>query len=374
MSGSGGHIRQRPNGLWEGIYVGADHRHHSLYAKTRGEVQTKLRAALTSADEGIKPASGRTTVGNWLEVWLRTSVEQRNRPRTAASYRETVERYIIPAVGRIPLVKLAPEDVSRMTADLERRGKLSPTTIYYTYAVLRIALNRAVKTGRVARNVATLVDPPRKARPRLEPLSADQVRTFLASVGADRSGPLYTCAVALGMRQGELLGLRWSDVDLDGGTLTVRHSLEVGMRVLAEPKTDRAKRTLTLSPSVIATLRAHRTRQLEERIAAGPRWHDRDFVFATPTGEPLDTRNVTKAFQRALAKAELPRQRFHDLRHACATLLLEDGEELAVISRILGHSNLSTTADVYAHLTPAMLQRSADRMDGILRQRVAGEG
>lgn len=189
----------------------------------------------------------------------------------------------------------------------------------------------------------------------------------------DRFAPLYTTAVALGLRQGELLGLRWSDVDLDAGTLTIRRSLRVGDRDLAEPKTERAKRTLTLGASVVSVLRAHRTRQLEERLAAGSRWHEGEFVFATRTGEAIDSRNVTKAFQRALRDAGLPRQRFHDLRHACATLLLEDGEELAVISRILGHSNLSTTADVYAHLTPAMLQRSADRMDGILRKRAAGE-
>lgn len=200
-------------------------------------------------------------------------------------------------------------------------------------------------------------------------MGADQVRTFLESVTDDRLGPLYTTAVALGMRQGELLALRWSDVDFDAGTINVRHTLRRGVRTLGEPTTDRARRTLRMGDTVVATLRAHRTRQLEERIAAGRAWRDGDFVFAAKHGEPMDTSTVTRAFQAALARVGLPREPFHHLRHACATLMLEDGEELIVVSRALGHSTISTTADIYAHVTPATLQRSAERMDGILRRK-----
>lgn len=157
-------------------------------------------------------------------------------------------------------------------------------------------------------------------------------------------------------------------------TLSVRHTLRLGTRTLAAPKTERARRTLRVGPDVATVLREHRIRQLEERLAAGSRWHDGDFVFATSIGTPLDSRNVTHALQSALARAGLPRQRFHDLRHAYATLMLEDGEELAVISRSLGHANISTTADVYAHLTPAMLERSAARMDAILGRRSESTG
>ena len=179
--------------------------------------------------------------------------------------------------------------------------------------------------------------------------------------------PGPTTAVALGMRQGELLALRWSDVDFEAGTISVRHTLQRGVRTLGQPKTERAKRTLRMGDTVVATLRAHRTRQVEERLAAGRTWRDLDFVFASKVGEPLDTSTVTRAFQAALRRAGLPRQPFHHLRHAYATLMLEDGEELVVVSRTLGHSTISTTADVYAHVTPATLQRSAERMDGILR-------
>src|SRR5215210_7519584 len=256
-----------------------------------------------------------------------------------------------------------------MLATLTARGDLSPTTVRYVLVVLRAALGRALKSGRVVRNVASLVDAPARATSDIRPLSAEQMRAFLASVAGDRLEALYITAAALGLRQGELLALRWQDVDLEAGTLTVRHTLRQGTQDLGEPKTDRSLRTLRLGREVAGALRAHRTRQLQERLAAGHRWRDGGYVFASTVGTPLDGTNVTHRFRAALAAAGLPRQRFHDLRHACATLLLENGEELGVVSRILGHSQIGTTANVYAHLTPAMLERSAARMDAILGPR-----
>ncbi len=340
-----------------------------MYAPTKREAQERLRHALLEADHGIRPIAGRTTVAQYLEEWLETSVATRCRPRTLESYRDTVRRYIVPAIGRRPLAKLEPADVGRMIADLTARGTLSPTTVRYAYAVLRIALGRALKTGRVLRNVATLVDPPAKARREIRPLTAAQARAFLAETSGARMGALYGLAIATGMRQGELLALRWRDVDLERGWLSVRHTLRRSTRELAEPKTDRGRRTLRLGPASLALLRAHRVRQAEERLRAGRSWIDGDFVFTSRSGRPLDSVNVTHDFQAALERAGLPHQRFHDLRHACATLLIEDGEELGVVSRILGHADLATTADVYAHLTPAMLERSAARMDAILGDR-----
>jgi integrase len=237
----------------------------------------------------------------------------------------------------------------------------------YAYAILRIALGRALKSGHVLRNVCTLVDPPEKVRLELRPLTAEQARTFLAATTDDWLEPAYVVAVSTGLRQGELLALRWQDVDLDAGTLTVAHTLAIGSRVLAEPKTERARRKLTLGSEPLASLREQRRRQLEERLVAGSRWHDQGFVFTTTTGTPYDAANVRRAFAVALRRAGLPPQRWHDLRHATATLLLEAGEELGVVSKMLGHSNLSTTADTYAHWTPAMSERVAARMDSILR-------
>jgi len=365
-------VRKHPvKNLWEARYVAADGRKRSIYAKTRHEAQERLRSALVAADHMIVPVAGPISVGAWLDEWLATAVRARCRETTVSNYGAVVRLYIKPAIGRVQLAKLTPEHVQRMLADLTARGNLSPTTVRYSYAVLRIALGRAFKSGRVHRNVCTLVDAPAKARPQLAPLSAEDARAFLAATSDDRFGPLYALAIATGLRQGELLALRWADVDLDAATLAVNHTLTRGSRVLAEPKTERARRTLRLGSEAVLALREQRRRQLEERLAAGRRWHDGGFIFTTPAGDPLDGSNVLHDFQAAIRRAALPHQRFHDLRHATATLLIEAGEELGVVSKILGHSNIGTTADVYAHPTPAMSQRVADRLDGILRSPAA---
>jgi integrase len=368
---TGGMIRQHPaRGLWEARYVGADGCKHSLYAKTRAAAQERLRAALTAADNGIRPVRDRATVSGYLDEWV-TTVGAHVRPRTAESYASTVRLYIAPTIGSIQLAKLQPEDIGRMMARLKVRGDLSPTTIKYGYVVLRIALGEALRSKRVVRNVALEVRAPRASRTERTPLTLAQVATFLDHVGGDRLEALYMTAIGLGLRSGELLALRWSDVDLEAATLAVRHTRNVMTGELAKPKTERSRRTLRLGSELAGALREHRRRQVEERLAAGPRWHDEDYVFASPYGRSLDANNVRHRFQAALAAAGLPRQRLHDLRHACATLRLEQGEELAVVSRILGHASIATTADVYGHLTDAMLGRAAERTDVILGRRAA---
>jgi integrase len=356
---TGGSIRHHATrDLWEGRYVAADGRRHSVYAKTRREAQERLRAALSARDNGIRPAGRQLTVSAWLDEWLGTSVAARCRPSTARSYRDVVKLYIRPAIGRQSLAKLEPEHVAAMLARLTDRGDLSPTTTRYAYAVLRIALGRALRSGRVVRNVCTLVDPPAKARHELRPLSRDESRTLLAGLRGDRLEALYVTALGTGLRQGELLALRWQDVDLERGELTVHHTLQRGTRTLAEPKTERARRTLRLPRQVVASLVEHHTRQSIVPLSG--------LIFTTEKGTPLDTRNVTRYLQRHLMRLDLPHQRFHDLRHAFATLMVESGEDLGTVSRILGHADFATTADVYAHLTPAMLDRAAERMDAIL--------
>jgi integrase len=288
------------------------------------------------------------------------------RPRTAESYAATVRLYLSPNLGTIQLAKLEPEDVGRMAARLAARGDLSPTTIRYAYVVLRIALGEAFRSKRVVRNVALEVRAPRASQRERTPLTLAQVGTFLRSVAGDRLEALYMTAIGLGLRQGELLALRWGDVNVDAGTLTVRHPRNSRTGALAEPKTERSRRTLRLGAELANALREHRRRQIEERLAAGSRWHDEDYIFATPAGRSLDAANVTHRFHAALTAAGLRRQRFHELRHCCATLRLEQGEELAVVSRILGHASITTTANVDGHLTDAMLGRAADRTDVVL--------
>lgn len=235
----------------------------------------------------------------------------------------------------------------------------------YTFAVLRIALGSALKKRKVVRNVCLLVDPPERAPRELRPLTADQVIELRAAIAGHRLEPLILTAIGTGVRQGELLALRWVDLDLDAGTLTMAHTLERRTNRLADPKTERSRRTLHLPLPVLVALRRHRIRQADERAAARI-WDARGFVFTNTRGGPLDSRNVTTDFQEILAKAGLPRQRWHDLRHCFATLQLESGAELFEVSRALGHSAIGTTANVYAHFTDAMAQRTADRMALVL--------
>ena len=356
-----GSVRERRPGRWEGRYRAADGRVHSVYAKTRADVVLRLRAALVDRDHGIRPISQRVTVGQWLDEWLEISVKGKLRPSTIRSYVGIVETHLKPEFGRVPLARLDAASVQRMLTRLIAENRLSPTTVRYIYTILRIALGRALKLGKVARNVATLIDPPAKARREMRPLTREQVHGFLDAVREDRLGLLYTVAVSTGMRQGELLALRWQDVDFDARTLTVRHTLQPQTRQLGLPKTERSRRTLQLPATALAALIEQRRRQAGEGIASV-------YVFASEVGTPLDGRNVTHRFQAALQRAGLPRQRFHDLRHAAATLLIEAGEELAVVSRLLGHSDFGTTANIYAHLTSSMERRAADRMDAVLNR------
>lgn len=360
-----GTIRKRPSGGWEARYYGPEGKQHSVTRPTRNAAVEALRAGLEASAAQL-PAPDRTvSVSGWLDEWLATNVRPRLRPRTVASYEETCDRYIRPAIGRVQLAKLGPGDISRMIGSLTERGDLSPTTVRYAYAVLRIALGRAVKSGRAARNAALYVDAPAKATHDLRPFTVEEVGAFRQAIRGHRLEALFLTALGTGLRQGELLALRWSDVDTKAGILTVRHTLERGSAVLAEPKTEKSRRVLRLPLPVTVALRRLRARQDAERSAARV-WNAAGYVFATATGGPLDSRHVTQSFQAVLAKAGIRRQRFHDLRHAFATLQLEAGAELFDVSRALGHADIGTTANVYAHFTEAMADRMADRMAGIL--------
>jgi len=352
-----GSIRERSSGRWEARYRASDGRPRSIYTTTRREAVEQLRAALAQREQGIRPPDTRLTVGTFLADWL-DAQRQLIRPRTHESYSAAVRLYILPAIGGIPLAKLQPEHVARMVTALSARGTLSPTTVRYAYSVIRTALGQALRQGKVIRNVATLTDPPRKQGREMHPLTRDEARALIEGTQADPRHALYVTALGTGLRQGELLALRWQDLDLEAGTLTVRHTLQRFTHELVEPKTDRSRRTLRLPRQVAGALIAHRDRQPIVPMSR--------LVFTTPAGTPLHAVNVTLSLQRTLRRLGLPQRRFHDLRHSFATLAIEAGEDLATVSRALGHTSVATTADIYMHVTPAMKDRLAARMDAVL--------
>jgi integrase len=243
-------------------------------------------------------------------------------------------------------------------------------------AVLRAALQRAVKWGMVSRNAAALADGPRVPERPMVSISPTDAADILVAVAGTPLEALVALTLFTGLRQGEALGLRWSDVDLDANTVRVRMALrrlrgvpgDATRLELAEPKTARSRRTVDFPPVVAEALRAHRVGQLRRRIAAGAAWREPipDLVFTRATGGPLDGPGVTHGLQVALEAAGLPRRRFHDLRHACATLLLASGTDIAVVRDILGHSTIALTANTYAAVLPALQRDAARRLEALV--------
>lgn len=274
------------------------------------------------------------------------------------------------------MTKLTPQHVQAFLTTQTAAG-LSPRTVQYHRAVLRHALGQALKWGLVTRNVATLVDPPRSNPKEVTPLTVGQVARFLSATRDDREGPLYHVAIGTGLRQGELFGLRWRDVDLDGASLTVRYAMQRidGKPTFVEPKTKRSRRTLALDPTTVDALRRQRIAQLEARLLAGSRWQDWGLVFASSNVTPLESSNVTHRFQERIAEVfaaelkagELAHQRFHDLRHCAASLLLGQGADMREIMEQLGHSQIHLTANTYTHLSKELRRATADRMGAALK-------
>ena len=279
-----------------------------------------------------------------------------------------MKQHLLPTIGKLSLNKLTPLHVQRLLVEKKATG-LSARRIHYIRAVLRTALNQALRWNLVAWNVATLVDSPRVERHEVRVLDIDQSRDLLDTMDSHRLGAFFSVAMALGLRLGEALGLRWLDVDLDQGVLHVRQALQRqkgrGL-TFVEPKSRRSRRTLALPAVVVMALKAHRVRQQEERLLAGSRWKNSGLVFTTTIGTPLDDRNVRKEFIALLTKTGLPRVRLHDLRHTCASLLLAQGVHPRVVMEILGHSQISLTLDTYSHVLPVLEREAADKMDAAL--------
>lgn len=300
-----------------------------------------------------------------MKAWLAT-IRPSVRASTYRGYESKCRTHIIPEIGRHPVARLTPQNVELFLAGRVAAGS-SPRTVQHLRAILRAALNDAMKWGRVMRNAAALVDGPRVPETEVRPLTPAEARGVLDAMRGDRLEALYSVALAMGLRQGEALALRWDDIDFAAGTLTVSASMDRsgGTPVRTETKTRRSRRTLALPDFAAVALRAHRGRQLEERLAAGVEWEDHGLVFSRRDGRPLLGVNVTRDFQRTLARAGLRRMRFHDLRHACATLLLAQGVGPRVVMEVLGHSNISLTMNLYAHVLPESQRHAAEQMDAL---------
>lgn len=363
-----GSITQLPDGRWQAritYYEGGKRRRKAFYGATRKEAQEKLLQALADLQRGIMPTTGRQTLGEFLTFWLEESARPTLRPRTYRRYHEIVHLHLVPTLGHITLSKLTPLQVQKLLNEKLASG-LSPATVMYILAVLRRALGQAEKWQLVPRNVAKLVDAPRVSR--------EEVQRLLETARGHRLYALFVLAVALGLRQGELLGLRWQDVDFERGTLTVAVQLQTidGKQVLVEPKTIRSRRTLQIPQFVLDVLQQHRANQLLEKAQAGESWREHGLVFASSVGTPVPARNLLRLWYNLLKKAGLPKRPFHQLRHTAASYLLAMGCDLRTVQQVLGHSQVGLTANLYTHVMPTLLEDAAQKMDALLRRLLEG--
>lgn len=369
-----GSVYKRKDGRWVGQYVeetpeGPKYRY--VYAKTQAGALQKRNEAMAKRGSGLAFDAGRTTVGEFLDRWIEDSVRDNVAPRTLDNYRLHVRRYIKPLLGNKKLAKVDAVHIQALLRSKLDEG-LSPATVRYTYAVLRRALKQAKRWRLVDHNAAEDVDPPRLVKRETKVLSPKQVRALLKAARGDRFEALYVLAVTVGLRQGELLGLSWDDVDLDTGRLRIHRQLQrlrdgSGLKFVT-PKSGKG-RTVQLVPSAIKALRSHRRRQAEEKLRAGSLYPDHNLVFVTTIGTPLDAQNiVNRSFKPLLRDAGLPSIRFHDLRHTCATLLLAKCVPHKFVQALLGHASIGITMDLYSHWAPAMGDWAATAMEDTLQE------
>lgn len=371
-SGEGAIYQRESDGKWcatvEVGFVDGKRRRKTIYGKTRKEVTEKLRKLQREQDAGVNIAPDQQTVQEFLERWLEQVVRVRNRLGTYEEYARTVRLYLNPAIGSRQLAKLTPEQVQAMLNRLIAR-ELAPRTVRNVRAVIRRALNQALKWGYVPRNVATLVEVPRAEKFAVKPLTPEQAREFLKAVEGHRLEALYRVALSLGLRRGEILGLRWEDIDFDRETLTVTGAMQRRggrlQRVL--PKTESSVRKLYVPAVLLEVLLRHKERQGAERALGEDEWQEHGLVFPSTVGTPMEPGNLHRHFKSILKQVGLPATtRFHDLRHSCATLLLAQGIPLIVVRDMLGHSQISTTADIYGHVLPESQRHAVDTLDRLL--------
>jgi integrase len=335
--------------------------------KTRDEVRDKLVEALANRAQGLVFDAGALTVGEYLDRWLK-DVRDTVRKSTHERYEYAIEPHIKPALGRIKLKGLNPAQVRWFYRERLDSG-LAPATVHKLHVVLHKALKAAMVDGLIPRNAAAGLKLPKITREEIDPLTEEEARRLLESVRGDRLEALYVLALHTGMRQGEILALKWDDVDLEGGILRVRRTLtKVGKSyVTGEPKTKKSRRTIRLTTGAVDALRAHLVRQLEEMEHAGSLYQPGGFVFATETGTIINPSNLRNRSLKPLLKAaKLRPVRFHDLRHTCATLLLSKNVNPKIVSEMLGHASIAITFDIYSHLMPDMQEKAAKALEEML--------
>lgn len=377
-----GHIRKRGKNSWAiAIYIGRNERGKPRYkwhtvkgGKRKAEDECTRLLNQLATGEYVEPS--RTTLAEYLERWLADYAEVNVAPKTFERYAEIVRKHLVPALGHHRLTKLQPLQIQAyyslalQSGRRDGKGGLSAQTVIHHHRVLKDALSQAVRWRLLVRNPSDAVEPPRRQDLEMQVLEETQIGTLLKGAAAKSIYIPILLAVTTGMRRGEILGLRWNDLDLNAGTLAVCQSLEhtrSGGLKFKQPKTRRSRRVVALPGFARDALRKHRALQAKVRLLAGPDYKDNELVCARWDGNPRNPGALTRAFAKLIVDLGLPKIRFHDLRHSHATQLLREGIHPKVVSERLGHSTVGITLDTYSHVTPGMQEEAAKRIDVALR-------
>lgn len=370
---------------WRGaISVGYDPQgkpiRKTVSGKTQEEVREKMAALLAAQHTGMLADAKDLTVAAFFEQWIASKERDGIKPNTVRSYRDTARLYVTPRLGRKKLEKLTPLDVEANLTGLQKDGK-SPQVLSYTLRITKMALRQAVRWQMLPRNVAEGIKPPKIIRSDLQVWTPEQVAAFLDQSQTHRLHAAFYLALMTGMRRGELLGLQWDDIDWERSRLKVRHNLVEERKeakpgkmhagkaavssvslVLQTPKTAGSRRSVVLSAGTLSKLRDHQQRQAAERVNASEVWQPAagtDFVFASEIGTATDPRNFYRWFGQILKEANVPRIRFHDLRHTAASLMILRGIPAKTVSERLGHADVGFTLRTYTHLYDEQREEAA---------------
>ncbi len=345
----------------------------SYYVKTQAEASRLLRSLLLRQEQGKELITSTPTMATFLDQWLNSCTDT-IKPSTWHTYAQYIRLYLVPTIGSLQVKDVRPAHLIGIYEAMRATGK-SATTTHHLHAVLHKAFKSAVRWGLVDVNPADLVDAPRVVHHELEVLSPADIRRFLEVARGDRLEALYVLALTAGLRRGELLALKWQDVDLAAGSLSVNRTLlrvPRGGLQMGSPKTSSSKRTIILTRLAIAALQERRRTYEAECDLAANFWHDNDLIFCNSIGNPIEPGNLLRrSFWPLLQQANIAHIRFHDLRHSAATMLMEQGISPKVVSEILGHSSISITLDLYSHVSKEMQQAAAASIDSLLGSREA---
>ena len=362
-----GSVFKRKDGLWVAQITIETGRQKSKYFHSQREARDWLKLTQTQIDNGLKLSTANVDLATFLNKWFdahKLSV----RPNTSALYWQMLDNHIIPSLGKMKLKDIRPDHIQNFYT-LKMKAGTSKAVIGIIHSVLHLAFEQAMKWGLIGRNPVDAVIKPKRKSKEIKTLDENQTRALLSTVVNTRYQALFWMAITTGLRKGELLGLKWSDLDWRKKQIQVQRQIQRIQKeglVFCELKSKSGKRIVVLSDEMINKLQQHLDLQDMGKSFAGDQWQENDLIFPSNNGTPMDGHHILDKFKKLLKQAELPDMRFHDLRHTAATLMLKQGVHPKIVQERLGHSNITMTLNTYSHVLPSMQEEMANKLDELL--------